>query len=110
MENIIFQKSLNKQGQVTEIEIGGILVLENSQQLKTEFLGAKDCLSKQVKITVSNPEEIDLSFIQLFIAFIKSMNETHVVYQLDWKLDEDQKTLLENVGLSNELFLNNSYV
>jgi len=33
-----------------------------------------------------------------------------VAYQFVWNLDEDQKILLENVGLSNELFMNNSYV
>lgn len=110
MENIIFKKSLNEQGQITGLEIGGMLILENSQQLKKEFTGVADCLSKQVKITISNADEIDLSCIQLFIAFINQMNEAHVAYQFDWNLDDDQKSLLENVGLSNELFMNNSYV
>jgi hypothetical protein len=110
MENIIFRKSMNEQGRITEIEIGGALVLENSQQLKDEFLSLTDILGGQVKITISNPEDIDLSCIQLFIAFIKFMNETHVKHQLNWTLDEDQRALLENVGLSNDLYLNNSYV
>jgi len=105
MENIIFKKSLNEQGQITELEIGGMLVLENSLQLKKEFTGTAGCLSKKVKITVSNAEEMDLSCIQLFVAFIKLMNEAHVAYQFAWSLENDQKTLLENVGLSNELFI-----
>ncbi len=104
MENIIFLKSLDEQDRITELEIGGMLVLENSQQLKKEFVGAMNCLSKRVKITVSNAEEIDLSCIQLFIAFINHMNEIHVSCQFDWKLDEDQMSLLENVGFGSELF------
>lgn len=112
MESIIFQKTLNEQGRITELAIGGMLVLENSLELKKEFVSVMDGLSDQVKITISNTSEIDLSCIQLFVGFIKHMNNTHVPvnYQFEWNLDEDQKTLLESVGLSNELFQNNSYV
>lgn len=109
MENIILKKTLNEQGLITGLEIGGTLVLENSQELKKGFVGVMDGLSDRVKITVLNTVEIDLSCIQLFVAFIKHMNLTHVTYQFEWNLDEDQLTLLENVGLSNELYLNNSY-
>lgn len=109
MENIIFQKTLNEQGQIIALEIGGRLVLENSQELKKGFSGVIDCLSDRVKITVLNTAEIDLSCIQLFVAFIKHLDGAHVAYRFEWNLDEDQQTLLENVGLSNELYLNNSY-
>ena len=110
MENIIFKKSLNEQDLITELEIGGMLVLGDAQQLKKEFLGVADSLSDRVKITISNVEEIDLSCIQLFVAFIKLMNEARVAYQFEWNLDENQKNLLDNVGVSNELFMNNLYV
>lgn len=109
MENIIFQKTLNEQGRITGLEIGGRLVLENSQELKKGFSGVIDCLSDRVKIIISNASELDLSCIQLFAALIKHMNVNHVIYQFEWNLDEDQQTLLENVGLSNEIYLNNSY-
>ena len=109
MENIIFRKTLDEQGRITGLEIGGMLVLENSQELKKGFLGVVDCLGDRVKITVLNSAEIDLSCIQLVVAFIKYINITHVNYQFEWNLDEDQRTLFENVGLSNELYINNSY-
>jgi hypothetical protein len=110
MENITFRKTLNEQGRITGLEIGGLLVLENSLELKKEFVSVIDCLSNLVKITVLNTSEIDLSCIQLFVSFIKHMDGSHVGYQFEWDLDEDQKSLLENVGLSSELYLNNSYV
>lgn len=110
MEKIIFKKSLNEQGQINRLEISGMLVLENSHQLKKEFADIQNCLSSKVSIAVFNVDEIDLSCIQLFIAFIKYMNDIHVTYQFDWNLEEDQRTLLENAGLSNELFMNNLYV
>jgi anti-anti-sigma regulatory factor len=110
MENIKFHKSTNKQGLITGLEIEGMLVMENSQQLKSELIGIVSNLSDQVKISISNLEEIDLSCIQLLIAFMKRMDELHVNYQFIWDLDENQKLLLENAGLSNELFRTNSYV
>jgi len=110
MENIIFQKTQDEQGQISGIAISGLLVLENSQELKKEFLGVIDCLSSRVKIAVSNISEIDLSCIQLFMAFIRQLDVAHVAYQFEWNLEEDQKILLENVGLSNELILNSLYV
>lgn len=106
MDSIIFKKLLDEKDRITGLEIGGMLVLENSLQLKKEFADAVNYLSGKVNIVVSSVEEIDLSCIQLFLAFIKLMHESHVNYRFDWKLEDDQRTLLENVGFSNELFLN----
>jgi len=110
MGSIIIQRTTNEQGRITGLAIGGMLVLENSQELKKEFVSVMDGLSDQVKITISNTSEIDLSCIQLIVAFIKHMDNSRVNFQFEWNIDEDQRTLLENVGLSSELYLNNSYV
>lgn len=75
MENIIIKKTVDGQGRITGLEIGGRLVLEYSQELKKGFAGVIDCLSDRVKITVLNTAEIDLSCIQLFVAFIKHLME-----------------------------------
>ncbi|HZL08439.1 MAG TPA: STAS domain-containing protein [Prolixibacteraceae bacterium] len=107
MESVKFKKSLNEQGQITGLEIGGMLVLQNSEQLQNEFISVFDVLSDQVKITISEVDEIDLSCIQLFVAFIRRMDEIDVTYQFCWNIDEDQKSLLENVGLSYELWMSN---
>lgn len=110
MENIKFHKSTNEQGLITDLEIEGMLVMDNSQQLKSELVGIASNLNDQVKISITNPEEIDLSCIQLLIAFMKRMDELRINYQFIWDLDENQKLLLENAGLSNELFRTNLYV
>lgn len=107
MKSLKFHKSLNEQDQIAGIEIGGMLVLENSQQLKKELVDVVPCVSDQLEITISNPEEIDISCIQLIVGFIKSMNEINVTFQFTWNINEDQKLLLENAGLSSELYLNN---
>jgi anti-anti-sigma regulatory factor len=107
MESYTFKKLENKDGQIKGLEIGGLLVLENANDLKRDFLSTSRIMDKQLKINISDVSDIDLSFIQLLLAFITEMGERHVTYSLKWNLDDDQKTLLENVGLSSELFINN---
>lgn len=107
MENVKFQIKSDDQNRIVGLEIGGLLVLDNAQMIQKELVGISSLLSNQVKITISEPEELDISFIQLLVAFIKRMDELNVAYQFDWKIDVDQKSLLEHVGLSNELFMNN---
>ncbi len=105
MENIICKKLTNEQGKIIDIDLGGMLVLENSSHLKKELVGVMNHLNNKVKIRILNPEGLDLSCIQLLMAFIKHMDENHVSYSFEWSLDDDQKTLLGNVGLNNELFI-----
>lgn len=107
MENAYFRKTMNDLGRITGLEFGGMLVLENSQQLKKELVEAADSLDDQVKITIANIEEIDLSVIQLIIAFINRMDEINVKYEFVWDLDAEQKLFLENIGFSNEFLMIN---
>jgi hypothetical protein len=106
MENVNFRITSNKQSRITGIEIGGMLVLENAQDIKNELLRALDMLSNKVTVTISQPDELDISFIQLLAAFIRSMDKLQVTYQFNWLIDEDQRILLEHVGLGQELFMN----
>ncbi len=107
MEDFIFHQTTDADGIVIGIELSGMLVLDHAQSLKKEFLNVILHTGKRLKIAISSPEEIDLSFIQLFVSFIQNLDEINVLYRIDWTLDEDQKILLERVGLSNELFLIN---
>lgn len=110
MEDFKFKVIANEHGQVYRLEFGGMLVLANAQRLKGEFVGVLGRLGRELDIIVEEPEDIDLSFIQLLVAFIKRMDQLKVVYRFEWKLNADQKLLFENVGLNNELFLSNLYV
>lgn len=107
MESYTFKKLENKDGQIKGLEISGLLVLENANDLKRDFLSVSRIMDKQLKISISDVSDVDLSFIQLLLAFITEMDEQRVTFSLEWNLDDDQKTLLENVGLSSELFINN---
>lgn len=107
MEKVKFQKSLDESGRILRLEVSGLFILETSELIKNKFIEVADQLSQTVHLVVSDLEDIDLSGIQLFIAFFKEMNKRKVVYTVEWNIDEDQKLLLENVGLSNELFIDN---
>ncbi len=107
MENNIFHITSDEHDRIAEIEMSGFLALENAQIIKEELIRITDLLGDRVKITISAPEEMDISFVQLLVAFIRRLDEVNVKYQLEWNIDEDQKFLLEHVGLGNELFMNN---
>ena len=106
MDNINFKKSVDEQSRVTKLEMGGMLVLENSEYLKNELVVAVGELSNKVLIEVKNVQEIDLACIQLILALIRFLDDHHISYQFSWRLSEEHQTLLENVGFGNELFLN----
>lgn len=109
MESLKFNKSYDGQGQVSTLEISGMLVVENSQQLKKEFVDVFYNLGDRFEVIIDHVQEIDLSCIQLFVAFIGKMEEASVGFNFDWNLDEDQRSFIENVGLSKVLFINSLY-
>jgi hypothetical protein len=106
MENVKFRFTSDDQNRIAGIEISGLLVLDNAQMIQKELVGISSLMGSQVKITILEPDELDISFIQLMVAFIKCMDELNVAYQFDWKIDDEQRSLLEHVGLSDELFMN----
>ena len=107
MEKLKFRTSADKSGQIETIEIGGVLVLENALELKNELVVISDRLCDEVKISICGLEEMDLPAAQLLVAFIRNMNQKKIKYQIDWDLDEDQKAFFRNVGMGDELYMNN---
>jgi ABC-type transporter Mla MlaB component len=107
MEKINFQRITDEHDRIIGLEISGMLILENAQSLHKELVGMVDLLSKHVKISISDLQEIDISCIQLIAAFIRQMDDLKVTYQFEWNIDDDLNILMEHVGLSTELFMNN---
>lgn len=97
---------MDEAGQITLLEFGGMLVLENSEELKARLIDACQKLSKKIVVAIKDVTDIDISCIQLLLAFISFLDDNHVSYAFEWHLDEELKALLENVGFGNELFLN----
>lgn len=106
MESVKFQKLTNEQGLITHLKMGGLLVVEYAQHIKKELVDTLENLSKTVEIQIGEVDDIDISFIQLIIAYTKRIAEKEIKFNLKWELEEDQRLLFENVGLSYELFIN----
>lgn len=106
MDNLKFQTSANQKGLITNLSFGGFLVIENAQKIKDELVGIFNKLSDSVEIEISEIDNIDLSFIQLIVSFSSQLNESGIKVKYFWKLDDDHRLLFENVGFSNELFMN----
>jgi anti-anti-sigma regulatory factor len=105
-ENLKFNIISDEQDQIIGLEIGGMLVLENAQMLKDKLMGIVERLSSEVIIRISEMDEIDLSNIQILVAFIRVMHDSDVSFRFEWDIDDDQKLLLEHVGINNELLMN----
>ncbi|HAQ21546.1 MAG TPA: hypothetical protein DCR40_20295 [Prolixibacteraceae bacterium] len=106
MENVKFQILANEQGLITNLSMSGLLVVENAQQLKKELVGTLNRLCDSVEINIGEVDDIDLSFIQLIVAYTKQLDGKGNKFRLNWNLDDDQRLLFKNVGLSDELFMN----
>lgn len=107
MDKIKISKLLNESGKIFKLEISGLFILDNSEYVKNEFVKLIDELFDEVHIIVTDLEDIDLSCIQLFVALFKEMDKKRIHYSIEWNIDDDQKFLIENIGLSNELYIDN---
>ena len=107
MEKLRFLTKADNNGQIETIEIGGLLVLETALELKSELVDIANRLSNNVKITICDLEELDLSAAQLLVAFIRQMKKKEMNFQIEWNIGNEQKSLFVNVGIGVELFMNN---
>jgi anti-anti-sigma regulatory factor len=102
-----FRTSVDNNGRIETIEIGGILDIETALELKNELVIHSKHLSDEVKISICELEEMDLPTIQLLVAFIRQMDQKKIKYRIDWNMEEEQKAFFINVGVGHELYMVN---
>ena len=107
MEKLSFRTSADNSGLIETIEIAGVLALETALELKNELVIILNRLHPEVKISIGEVDEMDLTAVQLLVAFIRNMDQKKIKYQIEWNLDEDQKAFFINVGIGDELYMNN---
>ena len=107
MEKLKFRALADEHGRIELIEIGGLIVLETAFKLKDELVAVVNNLSNHVIINIFELEELDLSGVQLLVAFIRQMDQMKINYRFNWNIEEEQKALFANVGLGIDLFMNN---
>lgn len=106
MDGLKIQHKRDESGLLSGIKISGNLVVENARQLKKEFLDVAVISGKQLNVEFVDVDDIDVSCIQLIVAFASQLEKQRVKYRFDWDISIDLKELIENVGLSEELFIN----
>ena len=107
MKKLKFLALADERGRIELIEIGGLIVLETAFKLKNELVAVANNLSNHVIINIFELEELDLSGVQLLVAFIRKMDQMKINYRFNWNIEEEQKALFANVGLGIDLFMNN---
>ena len=107
MEKLKFRTSAGNNGRIETIEVGGILDLETALELKNELVIHSRNLADEVKINISELEEMDLPSIQLMVAFLRHLDHNKIKYKINWHLEEEQKAFFINVGIGHELYMTN---
>lgn len=105
MEKLKFSALTDDSGKITTINLSGSLILDSAHQLKKELLSAINKLNDSLSIRITDVDDMDITAIQLLVAFIRRMDQMKIRYQFDWQLNEEQKTLFSNVGIGSELFM-----
>ena len=103
MKKLKFLALADKHGKVERIDMGGLIVLETALQLKNELVAIENNLCDNITITIFELEELDLSGVQLLVAFIRKMDQMKINYEFNWNIEEEQKALFANVGLGIDL-------
>lgn len=106
MDRLRIRKNTDNEGKVFEIGVSGYLVVDTSQNLKNEIVDVLGRSGGQLRINFEAIEEIDVSGIQLIVAFVRSLEKRRINYSLNWNITDDLKDLLESVGLADELYVN----
>ncbi len=83
-----------------KVAIKGDLVLDNLETLKEKLI---DVISKykHIDIHIEETEEVDLSFLQLLVAFHKSVAKKKITSTYTVEFPPSVKELLEHTGFRN---------
>ena len=92
-------KFKKKQDNLT-IKFSGNLVINYIEEIAKEVKEKLD-MSKPVHVDIANPENIDLTFIQLVISIQKTCNSKNIDFTASAKIKEELKLVLTNAGFTS---------
>lgn len=108
MEKIRFDVLHDEEEKIKNLDLGGWLVLQNAEHFRNELLGINGKVANNFNLNISEPVEIDLSGIQILIAFFRNLDNLNIPYKVDWQIDEYKNSFLCNIGFENKLKLTQS--
>ncbi|HYX07381.1 MAG TPA: hypothetical protein VE912_11665 [Bacteroidales bacterium] len=109
MDNSLFQlkPGKGKNQKSASITIGGDFTINNITELKKSITDAIDAYDK-INLSVNNPDNIDLTAIQLLISLQKSASVKNTELNLNFSVPEDLSLILEHSGFSFHLIKSNN--
>lgn len=91
-------QNTNSSTMPVQVDLGAAFTVQNAETARQQL---NSLLQGQPEVTVKSPEvtEIDVSYIQLFVAFEKEADRKNIKVNWDIRLSEETANLLKGVGM-----------
>lgn len=98
----VYKIDIKDTGDEKKIVFSGSLIINYIEKIYDEI---KETINemKPLSIEISNPDNIDITFVQLIVSIKKTYSKAGVSLNVDAELKDDIIQLLDNSGLKNEL-------
>lgn len=95
-------KAKNSQQESLTIDLGNSLTIDKVESIKQKIIQALDQY-KEIKLTSKMVEDIDITFLQMFVAIEKTKDtkKANIIYNI--KIPVDIKDLIEKSGYSRAI-------
>ncbi len=85
-----------------ELTCSGNLIINHIEKIYAELQESLSC-DQPISIVIDNPENLDMTFVQLVLAIKKSVLEKGKTFTIKTTIKDDLKLLVEKAGLEKEL-------
>ena len=103
MEKKPFEIKFKDEPQKLTVNFSGNLVINYVDEIVTTIKDKVD-FKKSLHINISNPDNIDLTFIQLVISLQKTYLNKNLDFSVTAKIKDDLTLILTNAGFNNIIF------
>lgn len=93
--------SAGKDG-ATQIRFSGQLIINNIEKINGD-LASKLAIDKALEVVIDNPENVDITFIQLIASLRKTWKASGLPFAVTATLKPDLVQLIEKSGLESQL-------
>lgn len=86
----------------SELKFSGNLIINHIEKIYAE-LKEKLTIDKPISVVIDNPENMDITFVQMLLSIKKACTEASKEFKVTTVLKDDLKQLIEKAGLNKEL-------
>ena len=100
MEKKPFEIKFKDDKKKLTIKFSGSLVINHIEDI-TSTIKDKIDFTKNLHLNISNPDNIDLTFIQLIVSLQKTFLSKNLDFSVSAKIKDDLNLILANAGFNN---------